>query len=426
MGIHMQETLQQVADLKAQAIKEWDAYNSGETKTMPKVKVESFDLAEKMVRNSSGDFSKGRATIRETITSTDMMTLIPRVIEGQLREAAEPEYLATRFMNVIQVEGGNNSTVYVVPIIGELTAYEVAEDGRYREDSIEMNTLENSQLEVRVKKIGLKIRITEEAINDSSWDILGINVRKMGTAMARYKETWCFESFSKHGTVIFDNNTREQFPESGTTGRASDGSFNDTLSVEDFLDLVLGMMANDMNPTDIIMHPLAWVVFARNSMIGNGLTYGAFGASQVHPWGATQGTPGFAGLAAEEGPQKLIMSPDQVQGRLPVPIAVSFSPFVQFDKVNKKFDLYCLDRNNVGVIVQKEGLTTDNWTDPERDTRMLKVKERYGVGILSNGRGITVARNIAVAPTYPVPPRVTIDTGLVATDEGNGDVHTGN
>jgi hypothetical protein len=55
---------------------------------------------------------------------------------------------------------------------------------------------------------------------------------------------------------------------------------------------------------------------------------------------------------------------------------------------------------------------------------MLKVKERYGVGILSNGRGITVAKNIAVAPTYPVPPRVQIDTGLIAANPGDGNVVT--
>ena len=167
-------------------------------------------------------------------------------------------------------------------------------------------------------------------------------------------------------------------------------------------------MANDQTPTDIIMHPLTWVIFARNSMIGNGLTYGAFGGSQVHPWGATQGTPGFAGLAAEQGPQKLIMNPGEVQGRLPVPLTINFSPFVKFDKTKKLFDMYCVDRSNVGVIAQREALTTDNWNDPERDIRLLKVKERYGVGILDNGRGITVARNIAVAPTYPVAPEVRI------------------
>jgi hypothetical protein len=379
----------------------------------PQVASATFDLMEKMARNIYGDYSAGRASISEALTTTDTIKMIPKVIEGQLREAAEPEYLGTRFMSTVHVEGGN-STVYVIPVVGELVAGEVGEGSRYNEDYVDFNTIENSALEIRVKKIGLKVSITEEAISDSSWDILGINVRKMGKAMARYKEEWIFNTFSDHGHVIFDNNLRSQFSEAGTTGRGEDGNFNDTLSVEDFLDLVLALMANEFVPTDIIMHPLTWVIFARNSMIGNGLSYGAFGGQGVHPWGAVQGTPGFAGLAANGDSQKLIMRPDQVQNRLPVPLTINFSPFVHFDKVNKRFDMYCIDRNEVGVIVQKEGLSTENWTDPEKDIRALKCKERYGVGVLNNGRGICVARNIAVAPSYPIPPVVTVKTAQQA------------
>ena len=419
MSISMQEALDNIRKLREEAKKQAKAYEKGELKQKPSVDPKSFDLMEKMVLNINGNFDKGRTTVQEGLSSTDVIQLIPKVIEGQLREAAEPEYLATRFMNIVHVDGGSSIT-YVIPIVGELHASEVSEGGRYNEDYIDFNTAENGQLEIRVKKVGLKVKITEEAITDSSWDIYGINVRKMGRAMARFKEEWCFNSFSNHGKPIFDNSKRTQISEAGTTGRDENGNFNDTLSIEDFLNMVLALMANDQTPTDIIMHPLTWVIFARNSMIGNGMTYGAFGANQVHPWGAVQGTPGFAGLSANGEGQKFIISPSQVQGRLPMPLTVNFSPFVRFDKQEKRFDMYCIDRNNVGVIAEKEGLQTDNWTDPERDLRLLKVKERYGVGILDNGRGITVARNIAVAPTYPVPPKVTIDTNLAAGTVSNG------
>lgn len=401
------EALSNVQNLRKAIEQQEKDFESGKTDKRPSVNQKTLDLTEKMIRNIYGDYSKGSATIREALMSTDTVRLIPKVIEGQLREAAEPEYLASKFMNVIHVEG-NNSAVYVVPVVGEIFASEVTEGGRYNEQNLDFNTVENGQLEIRVKKYGLKVTISEEAIQDSSWDIYGINVRKMGRAMARLKEENCFNAFSNHGHILFDNDKREQFPEAGTTGRDADGSYNDTLSVEDFLDLVLALMGNNRVPTDIIMHPLTWVIFARNSMIGNGLTFGAFGGNQVHPWGATQGTPGFAGLSSEEGPQKLIMRPDQVQNRLPVPLAINFSPFVRFDKLKKRFDMYCIDRSEVGVIVEREGLSTDDWNDPERDMRMLRVKERYGVGILDNGKGITVARNIAVAPTYPLPPELRI------------------
>lgn len=403
------ETLNNIKKLRAARAVQQQEFIDKKRSDAPTVKEETFDLMEKMTRNLYGDYSKGRASIQETISSTDTIKLIPKIIEGQLREAAEPEYLATRFMNVIHMEGGATA-VYVIPVVGELTASEVSEMGRYNEDTIDMNTIENSTLEIRVKKIGLKVSISEEAVSDSSWDLLGMNIRKMGRAMARYKEEWAFNNFSDHGHVVFDNKMRAQVPDAGTTGRAQDGSLNDTVSVEDFLDLVLAIMGNGFNPTDIIMHPLCWVIFARNSMIGNGLSYGAFGGSQVSPYGTTQGENGFAGLPNQEGNQKFIMNPSQVQGRLPMPISVNFSPFVKFDKINKLFDMYCVDRNEVGVVIEKEALSTDNWNDPERDIRLLKCKERYGIGIANNGRAITVCRNLAVAPSYPVPPAVTIHT----------------
>lgn len=416
--MNIQEMLTQNNEFREKAKAQWADYKAGKGEK-PKAEVSTFDMIEKMCLNSLGDFSKGRVTVQETLHTTDVVKLIPKVIEGKLREAAEPVYLATRFMKTVNVSSGN-SAVYVIPIVGELVAHEISEGGRYPEESVDFATMENGTFEVRVKKVGLKVSITEEAVTDGAWDIMSINIAKMGRAMARYKEELCFNAFSDHGHPIFDNALRGQKPEAGTSGRAQDGSYNDTLAVEDFLDLVLALMGQNRVPTDVIMHPLTWIVFARNSMIGNGMTFGAMGGSQVHPWGATQGTPGFAGLSADQGPQKLIMTPEQTQSRLPMPIRINFSPFVRFDKVNKKFDMYVLDANEVGVIAQREALTTDNWTDPEKDIRLLKCKERYGVGILDNGRGIAVARNLAVAPTYPVPPTVRIQNEVSGTIENTG------
>ena len=406
MSLHLQETLMNLDTLRAQ-VKE--AEQKGKKVTLTEA---SLDLVEKMARNIHGDFSKGRASIQEAISSTDTVKLIPKVIEGKLREAAEPEYLGTRFFQTVKVDGGS-SAVYVIPVVGEVTAYEVGEGTRYKETSFDMTTIENATLEIRVKKIGVRVSITEEAISDSSWDILGINVKKMGRAMARYKEEMIFNAFSSHGHVVFDNALRTAQPAAGTTGLGKDGQYNDTLSVEDFLDLTLALMGNGYNPTDVIMHPLTWVVFARNSMIGNGLTFGALGGNNVHPNGGIQGTPAAFGMANSGNGQKLIMTPDQVQNRLPVPMAINFSPWVKFDKLTKRFDMYVLDKSEVGIIAQKEGLTTGNWTDPEKDIRNLKAKERYGIGVLNNGRAITVAKNIAVAPSYPAAPVIAIQNTQV-------------
>lgn len=363
------------------------------------------------LKNINGDLNCEHPTIhkslKEMVTSTDVIQMVPKIIQGQMIEAADPEYLAVNFFNKVQVPNGN-SLVVLVPIIGEIFVTEVGESDPYNEDSVDYTLGEKNGLQVKVKKYGVKVSITEEAIADSTWDLYNTNIRKIGQAFGRCKEQLCMAEFSKHGHVIFDNDIREQSPGMGTTGRAEDGSFNNTLSVEDFLDLILAAIAHRKNPTDCIMHPLTWTVFARNSMIGAGLTWGALGGADVHPNGATQGTGGFAGMQNNMGPQKLILTPQQTQNRLPIPLTMHFSPWVKFDKERRLFDMYVIDRNNVGVIAQREDLSISNWNDMERDVRYIRGKERYGVGMHEDTNGVMVACNIAVATSYPKPPVVTI------------------
>ena len=413
--MYLQEALNKVNKLRESVELEIKENRDSKDKTedqkknfRPSTEPKTIDLMEKMIRNMAGDFSKGRASIHESLTTTDAMQLMPKIIEGKLLEASEPAYLGTNFFTTVNVDGGN-SAVYVIPVVGELYAHEVGEGQKYKNEDLDYNTVEDATLEVRVKKIGVKVSITEEAIADSSWDILGINVSKMGKAMARYKEEQIFNTFSDGCHTIFDNRLRTQDKSLGTTGLDENGEFNDTLSVEDFLDATMALMAKGYNPSDAIFHPLTWVVFARNSMLGNGLSFGALGGNNISPWGTIQGTPGPFGLQNNGNGQKLIMRPEQVQNRLPVPMTVNFSPFVKFNKEDKTFDMYILDRSEVGVIVQREGLSTDNWTNPETDVRLLKAKERYGIGLLNNGQAINVIKGIAVAPSYPKPPKVTIE-----------------
>lgn len=360
-------------------------------------------LAKHIVENMHGNFENGRLKTEEAFTSTDSAILIPKVIEAEAREAAEPMYLGTQFFSTIQLEGPGRMVVF--PQFGTLNAQEIGEGMEYPKTELEAGTLENTSLEVRVMKVGLKLTITEEAITDSQWDVMGMHIRAAGRAMARFKEERIFKNFTNHGHVIFDNDIRQELPDAGTNGRDIDGNLNNTVSAEDFLDLVMAVMANGFTPTDLIMHPLTWVVFAKNEMMGN-FTYGAFGGSNAPKWNGTdRGNMASQNPTNEPtGTASVAMNPSQIGGRLPFAMNINLSPFIPLDRVTRKFDFYCVDRNEVGVIVQKEGLSTEQWTDVERDIRSIKFKERYGIGILHFGKAISVARNIALAPTYPVPP----------------------
>ena len=354
---------------------------------------------EQLVGKSTSDVSAIK-NLREMLTSTDVIDMVPRVISGKMIEAAEPEYLAANMFTKVQAPAAG--VTVIVPIIGEIFVKEVGEGEPFNEDAPDISTMENNRLRIDIKKVGVKVSITEEATSDYTWDIYNIMVRKIGQAFARFKEEKCMKEFSKHGHTVFDNSIREQKPEAGTHGLGKDGKFNDTLSIEDFLDLMLAAITNHHNPTDFIAHPLIWTIFARNSMIGAGMSWGAMGGQNVNPSGGTQGSPNFNGLQNNMGPQQFILKPEQVQNRLPFALNVVLSPFVKFDKEKKLFDAYVVDRNNVGVIAQRSEITMDEWANPERDLHYIKAKERYGVGIQDHGLGIMVARNLKADVSYPM------------------------
>lgn len=351
-----------------------------------------MNFKERLVRTINGDRSlkyEERVTVREALTTADAGVLIPEVISGIMLEAAEPRYLVSKWLQPIRFDGVGNTMVF--PAIGALRAHDIPEGAPYPEEQLDINLLA-SPLEVKVTKVGLQVPITQEMISDSQWDVIGYHLRAAGRALGRRKEEKCFNEFSKHGHVVFDNMLRSQIPQAGTTGRDQNGNYNDTMSVSDMIDMIIAVMANGYVPTDILLHPLAWRVFAKNELIGT-LSQGALGGYGVN----------YNSNAQTQYAPTIRINPDGVAGRLPFPISVTFSPFIPVNTVTQRFDMYVVDRNEIGIILEKEPITTDQFEEPARDIINLKVKERYGIGILNEGRAIAVARNIALEASYPEP-----------------------
>jgi len=336
-------------------------------------------LAENLGRALSGD-TDVKVSFAEMLASPSATVLIPRTIIGAMREAAEPLYIASQFFQTIRFNGQGNTMQF--PSIGVMRAYDVAEGQEIPEDTIDWQTHE-AGTEVRVGKSGLRLRFTDELIQDAQWDIVAMMIREAGRAMARHKEQKMFYNMSRYGHTVFDNHSTNE--KAHTSGLGPDYNRNDTLSAEDFLDLIIAVMANELTPTDILMHPLTWTAFARTELV-NGLN---LTPQSMYP--------------ATNQPTSMTMGTAAIQGRLPFAFNVQLSPFIPFDKVKKLYDMYIVDRNNVGVLLLKEELSTERFTEPARDIMNMKMKERYGVGILNEGRGVAVAKNIALAPTYAKP-----------------------
>lgn len=337
-------------------------------------------LAENLGRALSGD-TDVKVSFAEMLASPSATVLIPRTIIGAMREAAEPLYIASQFFQTIRFNGQGNTMQF--PSIGVMRAYDVAEGQEIPEDTIDWQTHE-AGTEVRVGKSGLRLRFTDELIQDAQWDIVAMMIREAGRAMARHKEQKMFYNMSRYGHTVFDNNSSDSLAK--TRGVGDDYvTPNDTLSAEDFLDMIIALMANEMTPTDVLMHPLTWTVFAR-SELHQGLS---LNPQSLYP--------------ATNQPSSMTMGTAAIQGRLPFSFNVQLSPFIPFDKTNKRYDMYVVDRNNVGVLLLKEELSTERFTEPARDIMNMKMKERYGVGILNQGRGVVVAKNLALETSYAKP-----------------------
>ncbi|MCU5076797.1 phage major capsid protein [Bacillus cereus] len=346
--------------------------------------IELHEKYTKMMAYAGKVPAKQRVQVSEALTSADANILIPKVISTVVLEAAEPLTLVSNlFQKVTLNEGRSMEFIH----FGAIRAFEIGEGQEYPNQALDIAQGGIGSVDVKVKKYGLKIAITDEMISDSQWDVIGLHLRAAGRAMAAKKEEICFTEFKKTGHVVYD---AELFP-AGTdghpTGRGFDGELNGTLSAEDIIDMAVSIMSAGYTPTTIIMHPLCWSLFAKNAAL-EGTSVAAFG----------QGTSNF--------------DPRTFNTSNALGLEVIFSPFVPFDQANKKFDFFLVDKNNVGVMLVKDEISTEQFDDPTRDIQSLKLRERYGVGVLNGGKAIAVAKNIKFAKTYPAPTRSFADMPL--------------
>lgn len=333
-------------------------------------------------------------TITEALTTRDANIFFPKTIERVLVEAAEPQYFATNFFRKVTLESGKSMEFVNFSAI---RASEIPEGAEYPEDYLDLARFGGKQtLDIKVKKYGLKVNVTEEVIKDSQWDVLGMHIEAAGRALARKKEEVCFLEMSRNGHVVFDTKLGGTFDEHGhyipndsgfaPSGRGYDGYLNGTITTQDFLDMVTSIMSAGLVPTDVIMHPLCYSLFVANKNLMGLLTLSPFGSG-------------------ENGTAQAPAIPMPGNYSVPGGLNLSFSPYVPFDPENKVFDMYIIDRNNVGIMVVKDEMSTEQFADPLRDIQTLKVRERYGVGILFGGLGVAVAKNIKFAKTYEAPDR---------------------
>jgi len=182
------------------------------------------------------------------------------------------------------------------------------------------------------------------------------------------------------------------------------------------------------------MHPLTWVMWVKDPILrafalsaGGGTYFASWKGNPAGraPWdNSSQGGLGYSpgqnivpgGAASGATPSDLteyaqtITSAPVLPSYFPIPFRIIVSPFVPYDPATKRTDIMVFDSANLGAHIVDEDPVTEEFDDPARDIRKIKIRERYGIAILNEGMAIGVIRNAYVRDNHVVlPARTVID-----------------
>jgi hypothetical protein len=381
------------------------------------------DILKAFARNGHIEKDK-KVTLKDLLTTADATIAMSKTISTIIKEAIEPRLVITPMFQKIRLDSG---TSIEFPSAGAMEAADIPEGGEYPEKSIDLDG--GTVLNVKTTKVGLRVAITEEMINESRWDLVAMNLRAAGRALARHKEVKCSNLFATMGNKIFDNLETSAAVVGATTGRGINGAVNGGLHMDDIFELVAYMMNSGFNTDTLLMHPLSWIIFAKDPI----LRELAWMQSRSLVGGSVSGAPGQTGWDKSPNLGYQTMAPmltntatNMPAGLFPWPLKVLISPYVRYTPKGSAVrtmagavpgavtnvtdadslalapltDIYAIDSAEVGALVEKESISTEDFNDPYRDIRNTKIRERYGLALLNQGKAVVVARNVVLKPTY--------------------------
>ena len=372
--------------------------------------------------------NEGLDEFKDVFFTEDLTRFIGTTVTSIVQEAVEPELLVVpNLFKSIAYEGPGRTVE--IGGVGALHAAEVPEGQEYPEADFSYG--DGYIIQLGIAKHGLKLRITQEVIDDNLFDVFGMWLQMAGRALARHKEEYGIMLLNDMGITVADNGQAKDQTELGhMTGRDIEGAYNGTMTANDIFDMWVYGYLRGFNYDTLLMNPLAWKVFmnddkAREIFFSNGVI-----ASNRQPDGSGASTfgAGFGGLGYKSDPygndynnlgtglagpnpftqnlNPLGASFNIAPKYLPSPLKIIVSPHVGYGsstvggKAVKVTDIMMADSQNAGLLMTKEGISMDEWADPERDIRSMKIKERWGMALLAQGKGVAVAKNVVIADNY--------------------------
>lgn len=370
-----------------------------------------------------------RVHMQDALSHPDSTAYFPTVVENYVREAIEPVLIGAKILNRINYKSGQ---VITLPSVGAMTAADIPEGAEYPEKSVNIGP--GAQI-TTIGKSGLAVKVSEECLRYSQYDVLSLNLRAAGRALARHKEQKIWDMVSRTGVVTHDNVHPEASVYGATSGRSYSGAGNGAITMDNFYEAYGTVLMNGFTPNAIIVHPLTFTMFLTDPvmrtfalMSGNMSQWfnGWTGNAQnQYPWG--RGIMGAMG----PGPERISdvgATPDvtQFQGISAAPklpdylglnLSIIVSPYVPYNHQTKLTDIFVVDTNNIGALIVDEEVIMDEIPDKLRDLKKIKLRERYAIAHLNEGNAAAVMKNVRVTANELILPAIARGPeGLLALD----------
>jgi hypothetical protein len=345
--------------------------------------LQKKDVAHKANWEKNGQMIDG-------VFSTDQPLILPRVLEQVVRESIEPNLVLTPLFERVSVTDAGTTITF--PAVGNaLVAADIPEGGEYPEQSLEFA----GEVVAKIGKSGVAVKLTDEMIRYSMFDIMSMHLRAAGRAMTRHKEQKVADQIFGNGTTFFDNTVAGKH----TAGRGPDGFGNDTMTLDDILFLYADLSNAGFIPDTLIMHPFAWFGMAREPVMrelfmqggGQGMYYQSYQGTvgSANAWQANS----LVNNTTLDDP-RAVASTFTIPGITPTPLSVIVTPFQESNSATHTTTITMCSRSELGLILEDEALVTEEWDDPAHDIRKVKFRERYGLALKNNGTAIRHAKNV--------------------------------
>jgi hypothetical protein len=361
-----------------------------------------------------------RVSFLDFVTETDIKPLLKRVISTILVEGIQPNLMVINNL-FTYLPIGDGSEVVELKSIEEIQVGYVAKGGDFPTSSLSFDNI-GSTIAAKVNKVGAQLIIDADVIRKNQFAIVSLWLREAGKALAKFKENVGINVINEMGTVVYDNADPTNSALGVTTGRNIEGVANGSLTITDFQQLYTYLTLRGFRPDTLLVNPLAWQVLALDPLMREIVLKNAVVAPNVFPMGNPAG--GFVdphsgrgyrtyatGTAEGSSADTMGLTPVgasfylPASTYLPTPVKVLVSHLVPYSEITEgsgkyKTNIIMADSSQCGVLYQEGDTVTNEGFEYKNDTYFVNIYEKYGTGIWAQGKGIALAKNIAVEQNY--------------------------